>query len=161
MDKYTCLSIKEQEKDLKLQILSKNKDKRTNDLKKCKEIITELEKKNELLKDNKTILELMKENKLKDDEIKLLKSKFQFEILKDDKIMTIIFTSIDQMIHYSFICKNTDIFIRLENLLYDKYPKYRETQNFFISNGNIINRFKTLEENNIKNSDIITLNEIE
>ena len=72
--------------------------------------------------------------------------------------MTVIFTSFDQKIHYSLICKNTHIFNQLEILLYDKYPEYKETENFFIVNGIKINRFKTLEENKINNSDIILLN---
>ena len=33
-------------------------------------------------------------------------------------------------------------------------------ENYFVVNGNKINRFKNLIENNIKNSDIITLNTI-
>ncbi len=42
-------------------------------------------------------------------------------------------------------------------MLYEKYPKYTDTENFFVVGGNKINRNKTLEENNIKNNDIITL----
>ena len=42
-------------------------------------------------------------------------------------------------------------------MIYEKYPKYTEGENFFIVNGTKINRGKTLEENNIKNNDIITL----
>ena len=42
-------------------------------------------------------------------------------------------------------------------MLYEKYPKYIDTNNFFVVNGNKINRNKTLEQNNIKNNDIITL----
>ena len=71
--------------------------------------------------------------------------------------MTIIFTSFDQKIHYSLICKNTLIFNQVEILLYDIYPEYKETENYFIINGKKINRFKTLEENEIKNSDIILI----
>ena len=42
-------------------------------------------------------------------------------------------------------------------MLYDKYSKYVETDNFFVVSGNRINRNKTIKENNIKNNDIITL----
>ena len=42
-------------------------------------------------------------------------------------------------------------------MLYDKYSKYVETDNFFVVNGTRINRNKTIEEDKIKNNDIITL----
>ena len=42
-----------------------------------------------------------------------------------------------------------------------KYPEFSENQNFFMANGKIINKYKTLEQNGIKNSDVIVLNEIE
>ena len=42
-------------------------------------------------------------------------------------------------------------------MIYEKYPKYADGENFFIVNGIKINRNKTLEKNNIKNNDIITL----
>ena len=48
-------------------------------------------------------------------------------------------------------------FSKIEILLYEKYPKYIETENFFVVGGNKINKHKTLEQNNINNNDIITL----
>ena len=72
--------------------------------------------------------------------------------------MPVIFQSTDSKIHYAFICKNTDKFNMIENMLYDKYPEYIENENFFTVNGIKINRFKTMEQNKIKYSDIIILN---
>ncbi len=72
--------------------------------------------------------------------------------------MTVIFISSDQKIHYSFICKNIDKFNKIENLLYDKYPEYEQSENFFTVNGNKIIKSQTIEQNKIKNSDIILLN---
>ena len=72
--------------------------------------------------------------------------------------MTVIFTSTDQQIHYSLICKKTDKFMNLENKLYEIYPKYKECENYYLTGSQKVNRFKTLEENTIKNSQIITLN---
>ena len=71
--------------------------------------------------------------------------------------MTVIFYSTDQQIHYSLICKKTDTFMDLEKKLYEIYPKYKKCENYFMVNGQKINRFETLEENKIKNSQIITL----
>ena len=73
--------------------------------------------------------------------------------------MTVIFTSIDQKFYHSIICKKTDKFIVIEQELYEIYPAYKETENYFLLKGVKINKNKTLEENNINNSDIIILNE--
>ena len=59
--------------------------------------------------------------------------------------------SIDQKIaNYSLICKNTDIFIRIEEQLYEDFPEYKERETYFMNKGNKIKRFKNLNENNIK-----------
>ena len=75
--------------------------------------------------------------------------------------MPIIFVSGDQKIHYAFICKNTDKFNSIENLLYEVYPEYQETENYFTVNGIKIIKSKTMEQNNIKPSSIIILNSYE
>ena len=67
----------------------------------------------------------------------------------------------DQKIHSSYICKNTDIFSRLEALLYKDYPEYQEEENFFTVNGIKIIKSKSLEDNKIKNNDIVILNKID
>ena len=45
-----------------------------------------------------------------------------------------------------------DIFAVVEAKLYKKYPKYLETNNYFLQNGNRISRFKTIKENEIGNN---------
>ena len=73
--------------------------------------------------------------------------------------MSVIFYSTNQQIHCSFICKNTLKFSALESLLYDieEYKKYKNLENIFIVKGKKINRFETLEENGIKDKDIILI----
>jgi len=100
----------------------------------------------------------MKELKLKDEEINNLKSKNPFDLKNGERLMTIIFTSADSKIHYSFICKNTDKFNKIENMLYEIYPDYEEEDNFFTVNGKRIIKSKTIEQNNINFSDVILLN---
>ena len=75
-----------------------------------------------------------------------------------EKILCIHFKSMDQKVDLAIPYKNTDIFASLEEQLYENYPEYKETNNFFTCNGKVINRFKSLEENRIKNSDKILLN---
>ena len=74
-----------------------------------------------------------------------------------EQLMTVIFISEDQKVHYSFICKKTDKFQDLESKLYKIYPEYSKTDNHFAVNGRTITKSKNLDENEIKNSDIITL----
>ena len=71
--------------------------------------------------------------------------------------MSVIFKSFDEDINYSVICKNTDEFGQIESLLYDRYPEYKNSNNNFLLNGKKIERNKNLDDNNIKNSDIIIL----
>ena len=138
-------------------------------IKYLKNQLNELYKQNQLLNkkiieksdNNNEIIELMKKLEKKNDEINELKSKNIFNLKEGEKLMTIIFISADQRIHYSLICKNTDKFSRIEELLYEEYPEYKKIDNFFLFNGKRINRFETLEENGIKNSSLITLYQYE
>ena len=45
----------------------------------------------------------------------------------------------------------------MEERLYKEYPEYRETNNIFQVNGKQVLRFKTIEENNIQEGQIIQL----
>ena len=94
---------------------------------------------------------------MKDKEIKELKNKIEYNSNNINNLMTVIFYSTDQKIHYSLICKKSDKFMNIENKLYEIYPEYKECENYFMVNGQKINRFKTLEENRIRNSQVITL----
>ena len=76
-----------------------------------------------------------------------------------EKIYTINFISMgrEEIGHYSLSCKNTDIFVRLEERLYKDYPQFKNYETFFEVKTRRIKRFKTLEENKIKNNDIINI----
>ena len=76
---------------------------------------------------------------------------------KGEKIISVIFNSVDKKINYSVICKNTEIFEKLEEKLYIDYPEYSDPNNNFYVNGNKISKFQSLEKNKIKNNDIIIL----
>ena len=55
------------------------------------------------------------------------------------------------------IDKNTEIFSKLEPILYKRYPKYIDSENYFLVHGNKISRNISLKENKINNNDVITL----
>ena len=59
--------------------------------------------------------------------------------------------------NFDIISKNTDKFSKIEAILYEKYPQYVDSENFFLVNGNRINRNRSLQENKINNNDVITL----
>ena len=147
-------------KDLKLNELYQTLIDLENHIKKQKEIINNVKKE----------IKELKMSKLND--IKTIKDKFKVykNIINDiriniplllkpnEKLMPVIFHSYDENIHYSVICKNNDEFSKIESLLYDKYPEYKNINKDFIINGKKIDINKNLEDNNIRDSDIITLN---
>ena len=125
------------------------------------EKIDELEVKNKLLIEKVKELESHKNDLYKDkyikslEEIQELKSKRPIEILPGEKLISVIFQCAE--FHYSIICKDTDIFAKVESLLYEQFPQYKESEQYFISSGQKVNRFQTLKENGIKNSGIIIM----
>ena len=103
--------------------------------------------------DSEKIKEL--ENKLKE---KL--SRFPFEILQGEKLMSIIIESSDKKMHRAIICKNTEYFCDLEKKIYQNDDKYIDVGNYFTINGKKIDETKSLDDNNIKDNDIIVLNNL-
>ena len=107
--------------------------------------------------------EFQKIIKMKDEEINKLKSKLNENSLENckpgEKILAIGFTSCDQKINNFFLaCKDSELFVRIEEKLYDEYSGYKEKETYFMVGGNKIKRFKTLKENNIKTGSVIMLN---
>ena len=71
--------------------------------------------------------------------------------------VTFITSGTNGLINYQLICKNTELFVRLEERFYNDFPQFKEYDLFFKNNNKKIKRFKTLEENNIKNKDVINI----
>ena len=133
-----------------------------NEIKKYNDMIEQIEEdkiaRKKLEKETKdsfleTIIE--KDKKIKDLELKI--TRFPFTLEKGEKLMTIIFITPDQKLHYSVICKNTEEFHKIEGQLYKEYPEYTENENYFILNGKKINKYKTLEQNGINIKTLLTL----
>lgn len=110
--------------------------------------------------DKDELIKLYKEIQKKNEEISELKSLNPYNLKKGEQLYSIVFLSNDYTIinNFSLICKNTDPFSKLEQTLYDKFPILKETEiNFNIVNRNVVNRFKTLEENNIISGNVIQI----
>ena len=59
--------------------------------------------------------------------------------------------------HYNLMCKNVDLFVRLEERLYEDFPQFKKCETYFIVNGKRIKRFLTLSENNIIDKNVINM----
>ena len=81
--------------------------------------------------------------------------RFPFVLEKGEKLISITFSSVDEKMLYSIICKNTDKIHKIEEELYNEYPQLTETDNQFIFKGKKLNKFQTFEKNKIKNGDVI------
>ena len=142
--------LKEDDNNKNSQLIKENNDLK-EEINKLNIKIDLLEK--DLTKKNNEIQQLLSQsNNIKD------KYKITF-INPGEEIMTVNFvtTNNNDIKNYSLACKNTDLFIRLEERLYEDFPQYKEYQTYFEVNTRRIKRFKTLEQNNIKNNDIVSI----
>ena len=73
------------------------------------------------------------------------------EILPGEEIISILFSSNDHRLLYSLPCKNTTPFSKIEEKFFEEFPEYKETNYYFLANGNKVKKFKTVEENHIYN----------
>ena len=119
---------------------------------------------NKLVEKNKELEKLVNEQKQEIDDyifkLNYLSENNQAISFKpEDKVISVLFMTQgnQDIINYSMPCKTKDLFVRLEERLYQDFPKYRNVETFFMVNANRILRFKTLEENKIKSNDIISL----
>lgn len=137
-----------------------NEIKKYNDLKKeIEEDKIERQKLDKEAKEDFIEKIIEKDKEIKDLKLKL--SRLPFTIEEGEELMSIIFISTNQKLQTSIICKNTDEFHKVEAQLYNNYPEYSENDNIFLLSGKKINRFKTLEQNGIKNNAVIIMNEKE
>jgi len=144
--------INELENKIKnLELIIKEKDNKINEYNKIKEF-------KNVSNDNNNYI-----NRIKELEIEIEKYKNYF-LSPGEKLITINFISIDQTINfYTFakktdnFAKKTDIFAKLEISLYEYYPQYKDTENYFLVNGKKINKHRTIADNKINDNDILTL----
>ena len=78
-----------------------------------------------------------------------------------ETIIAVNFISLNYDIHYPMACRKTDIFSKIEEKLYREFPILKSKQIFFVSNGNVIDRDLTFEQNKIKSGNSILINEME
>ena len=129
-----------------------------NKLKKdSNDIIKKLSIENNNLKKQISINEIDKLFK-KIEELTEKLNRYPFILEKDEKMLSIIFMS--AKFYYSMICKNTDTLNKLEQELYKECPEFSQTENYFLCKGTIMDKSIKFKDFNIKNGDIIVLNQI-
>ena len=147
---------KKENKEININMIEEDDDEENKNSLIISELNKELKNLNDYLTNSVNIdkvNELLEEIRIKDKII----SSYPVQLLEGEKLLSVIFVSIDKKINYSVICKNTSKFNEIENILYDAYPEYVEKENYFVVNGKDINKYESLEFNNIQNNDIITL----
>ena len=108
------------------------------------------------------IVSLNKELLNKEKEIFNLKNKsYNNSSYIGGKSFAISFESIDSRLKYPIICKNNTTIARLEEEVYNAFPDYKECNTYLTCNGTILKRFKTIEENKIKQGNVIKVNKYE
>ena len=129
--------------ELKKQL--KEKDDEISELKK------QLKEEHKRLEDNKKNLE--------NDELRQNKILLKNTLGPGEKILVIYFNRTGKQIleKPKYSCKNTELFVRLEERFYKEFPEFKEYDLSFIVNGKRIKRFKTIEENQIRNNDTINI----
>ena len=106
--------------------------------------IKKIEEKYIKLIEGKTVDDL--KSKLRSNDVD---SKNYNNLLNGEKLVALNFISVDQRINHTIICKNITKFHDVEGQLYEKFPQYEDGENFFLFNGNRINRWRSLEDNGI------------
>jgi hypothetical protein len=93
---------------------------------------------------------------------KKLISRIYNPLVDNHDLITLILTSVNQQINLPITCRKTDIVndILLKELS-KGYPEYRKKKYYIICNGKVVGNNKSFEENNIKDKDILILNEQE
>ena len=105
---------------------------------------------------------IQKEQELSQLKNKLLSNNNQFKTDSENKYgFCITFRTNNQDFIYPIVCNKNEPISRLEEELYNEYPKYKEYNTYLTCNGVVLKRFKTVGENNIKKGDAIIVNIIE
>ena len=112
---------------------------------------------------NNRIRELETSINLKNNELNNLKLRINnnnpaSNINLDAQIIAVNFITQSRDINRPMACRKTDIISTLEQKLYNEYPQYRDKKTFLTANGKPVQRFKSVDENKIKDGNSILVN---
>ena len=105
-------------------------------IKEKERIINEEKIKNEKLEKKIKEIENIPNNNIQNNEISELEEKIKqlksYILSPGEKLIYIKFISVDQNINFPTVAKATDEFLKIESILYRYFPKYKETENYFL-----------------------------
>ena len=166
------IKIEQMEKIIKELKKKYEEEKRLNDdleknIRNLKDEKIKIEKKLENLNDenkkNKKTIEKMGKKLYSIDDFLELKEYFENKLNKSiqkiENLLSVIFISNENGIYWSINCNENDKFSTLVDSFYDKYPEFKELDNYYYFNGNNIKKEKSLKEIGIKHNDIIFIKE--
>ena len=115
-----------------------------------------LEKQIKILENNLAKKNIKKQNNLSQ------KAKKPYEITSikpGEKILSVNFVSMgtQDIGHFSLECKNVDLFVSLEERLFEEFPQFKKFDTYYLVNTKRVKRFLSLEQNKIKKNDIINI----
>ena len=142
-----------------VEIIEENKkiiNKERIKLKELKETLNKLNNNKNFYLNKCRLYDLRNETEKKENELSEL-SDLYIPLPIKEKLMAITIISTDEKIHFSITCHNKDKFSKIEELLYNEHPEYKNEDNCFFLNGNKNDKNKNLKKNNIKNNDIILI----
>ena len=93
------------------------------------------------------------------DQLRQNQKNLKSTISPGEKLLVVYFNKAEKISEekYKYSCKNTELFVRLEERFYKDFPQFKEYDLSFLVNNKRIKRFKTIDENQIKNNDIINI----
>ena len=168
INKLNILLKNEKEKN---EILTNENYNLKNKLNKLKTELDKLEGLNDVINRlNLELNDLKEKNKSLNKEITNLKSQKKklsdsygkngiTTIAPGERVIAVNFVSMgsQDIINYCMVCKNTDLFVKLEEKLYNDYPQFKDYETYFMVKARKILRFKTIDENKIDNNDMISI----
>ena len=69
--------------------------------------------------------------------------------IKIEELIALRFYSGDSKVNFIAICTKDEIFNTVVNKIFEKIPEFKDYNNYFLGNGNKINEYKSLEDNEI------------
>ena len=108
--------------------------------------------KNDISKKEKELLSLKNELNIKKEELNKIKSN---NMVDKGQIFSINFMSVSHDKIFPISCSSNDTIVKFEELFYNEYPEYKDHNTYLTVNGRSVKRFKTIEENGIKQGNAI------
>ena len=161
-----AIIIKSLEPEFEYPFACKRSDRFSGVLEKLYKLESQCKEQNKELKIGGRVIDInltLKENNINDGDIidyKIIKEKKQEEEKEeevDPNEISVIFSS--AKFKFPLICNKKDIFKDLKGKFLEKKSEYKNKNVFFIVNANFIDTKKSIEENNIKDSDYICVND--